>query len=100
MSHNERTFIYSSLDTIGEKHLASLPTLFQTNGVNVLVTESDIEDYPGMWIRGAGSGKISGSGPSIRKVKSLNPTETCMSQVPKIILQKQKEQDYSHGEFL
>ena len=53
MSHNERTFIYSSLDTIGENHLASLPSLFQVDGVNVLVTESDIEDYPGMWIHGS-----------------------------------------------
>jgi len=61
MSHNERTFIYSSLDTINNKHLASLPTLFQVNGTNVLVTESDIEDYPGMWLLGAGTGKISGT---------------------------------------
>jgi len=61
MSHNERTFIYSSLDTLADKHLASLPTLFQVNGVDVLMTESDIEDYPGMWIAGAGSGKISGT---------------------------------------
>jgi alpha-glucosidase len=60
MSHNERTFIYSSLDTIVNKHLASLPTLFQVNGVNILITESDIEDYPGMWLVGAGSGKIKG----------------------------------------
>jgi alpha-glucosidase len=60
MSHNERTFIYSSLDTIANKHLASLPTLFQVNGVDILVTESDIEDYPGMWLIGEGSGKISG----------------------------------------
>src|ERR1035437_7632196 len=58
MSHNERTFIYSSLDTIA--NLASLPTLFQVNGVDVLITESDIEDYPGMWLVGGGSGKISG----------------------------------------
>ena len=63
MSHNERVFIYSSLDTIGNKHLASLPTLFKANGVNVLFTEADIEDYPGMWIRGAGSGKITGVQP-------------------------------------
>ena len=63
MSHNERTFIHSSLDTISEKHLASLPTLFVTNGVNVLLTESDIDDYPGMWLRGAGSGKLIGVHP-------------------------------------
>jgi len=61
MSHNERTFLYSSLDTIGKKHLASLPTLFQVNGINVLITESDIDDYPGMWLIGEGSGKISGT---------------------------------------
>jgi alpha-glucosidase len=72
MSHNERTFIYSSLDTIADKHLASLPTLFQTKGVSVLVTESDIEDYPGMWIRGEGSGKISGQWPQYPKSEELD----------------------------
>lgn len=61
MSHNERTFIYTSLDTLANKHLASLPTLFQVNGTDILITESDIDDYPGMWITGAGSGKISGT---------------------------------------
>jgi alpha-glucosidase len=61
MSHNERTFIYSSLDTIDNKHLASLPTLFQVDDIDVLITESDIEDYPGMWLRGAGAGKINGT---------------------------------------
>ncbi|MGC1390601.1 MAG: glycoside hydrolase family 97 protein [Bacteroidales bacterium] len=71
MSHNERTFIYSSLDTIGNKHLASLPTLFQENGVDVLVTESDIEDYPGMWLAGAGSGKISGIWSKYPEVEKL-----------------------------
>jgi len=61
MSHNERTFIFSSIDTLENKHLASLPTLFQVNGVDVLITESDIEDYPGMWLTGGKSGKISGT---------------------------------------
>lgn len=63
MSHNERIFIPSMLDTINNKHLASLPALFKANGVNVLLTESDINDYPGMWIRGGGSGKIAGTWP-------------------------------------
>lgn len=72
MSHNERTFIYSSLDTITSKHLASLPTLFQVNGINVLVTESDIEDYPGMWLLGAGSGKISATWSKYPETEKLN----------------------------
>lgn len=72
MSHNERVFIYSSLDTIGEKHLASLPTLFKSNGVNILITESDIEDYPGMWLTGAGSGKLKGVHSQYPETELLN----------------------------
>jgi alpha-glucosidase len=71
MSHNERIFIYSALDTITNKHLASLPTLFKANGVNILFTEADIEDYPGMWIRGAGSGKIAGVQPGYPESEKL-----------------------------
>ncbi len=71
MSHNERVFIYSSLDTIGKNHLASLPALFKANGVNVLFTEADIEDYPGMWIRGAGSGRINGVQPAYPETEKL-----------------------------
>lgn len=71
MSHNERIFIYSSLDTIGKKHLASLPALFQVKGTNVLITESDIQDYPGMWITGANSGKISATWPKYPETESL-----------------------------
>ncbi|HNW56938.1 MAG TPA: glycoside hydrolase family 97 protein [Bacteroidales bacterium] len=72
MSHNERTFIYSSLDTITDKHLASLPALFQVNGANLLVTESDIIDYPGMWLTGAGSGKINSVWPKYPNGEKLS----------------------------
>lgn len=58
-SHNERTHIYSSLDTIDKDHFASLPALFKTGDVNILVTEADIDDYPGMWLTGRGQGKLS-----------------------------------------
>lgn len=71
MSHNERKYIYSSVDTLKEKHLASLPVLFTTNGVNVLLTESDIDDYPGMWLRGAGSGKLSAVHPMYPETENL-----------------------------
>ena len=72
MSHNERIFIYSSLDTIGNRHLASLPALFRANGINVLFTEADIEDYPGMWLRGAGPGRIAGVQPGYPETEKLN----------------------------
>ena len=60
MSHNERLYRYLSLDTLGMNHLASLPALFVTQGVNILITESDIIDYPGMWLRGAGRSEVKG----------------------------------------
>lgn len=70
-SHNERVFYPASLDTITSRHLASLPTLFRANDVNVLFTEADIEDYPGMWIRGGGSGNITGVQPAYPETEKL-----------------------------
>ncbi len=58
MSHNERTYIETVLDTINENHLASLPTLVKANGINVLITETALENYPGMWLRGVGSNTL------------------------------------------
>jgi len=73
MSHNERIFAFSSLDTIADRHLASLPALFRTSsGINVLVSESDIEDYPGLSIRGAGSGRLRGVHPGYPETEKLN----------------------------
>jgi len=72
MSHNERLFIYSSLDTIGERHLASLPVLFTTEGINVLATEADVEDYAGLWLRGADKGKLHGVQPRYPEEEKLS----------------------------
>jgi alpha-glucosidase len=64
MSHNECTFIPASTDTIGSRHLASLPALFMADGVNILLTEADIRDYPGMWITGDDKGGVAGLFPA------------------------------------
>jgi len=60
MSHNECAFLPASMDTVGIKHLASLPALFTTGGTNILLSEADIQDYPGLWITGDGRGGVSG----------------------------------------
>lgn len=64
MSHNECTFFPASMDTVGQKHLASLPVLFKSKGINILLSEADIMDYPGMWITGDGNGGVSGIFPA------------------------------------
>jgi alpha-glucosidase len=71
MSHNERSFVYTSLDTLSNKSLASLPALFTVNNVNVLITESGIEDYPGMWLRGSGEGKLTSTWPKYPETEKL-----------------------------
>ncbi|MFO7575172.1 MAG: glycoside hydrolase family 97 protein [Bacteroidales bacterium] len=71
LSHNERTYLKTSLDTVTDKHLASLPALFVVNGINVLLTESDLEDYPGMWIKGNGNGGIQGVWPAYPAAERL-----------------------------
>jgi alpha-glucosidase len=58
MSHNERTYIEANIDTISEKHLASLPLLVQSGETNLLLSETALENYPGMWVRGAGGASL------------------------------------------
>ncbi|HOX73363.1 MAG TPA: glycoside hydrolase family 97 protein [Bacteroidales bacterium] len=71
MSHNERQYIYSSVDTLKEKHLASLPALFTVDDINVLLTEADIQDYPGMWLKGNGAGGLKGVFPQYPETERL-----------------------------
>lgn len=55
-THSEREYRYRELNDIPASSFASLPALIQTeNGVNVLLTESDLEDYPGLYIQGSDS---------------------------------------------
>jgi len=53
-SHNEREFLNLPLKQITPTTLASLPAVVVTNnGVKIAIAESDVEDYPGLWLRGA-----------------------------------------------
>ncbi len=71
-SHNERTYKNLPLSEIGQNQLASLPALFSVkNGVKLLITESDLFNYAGMWIKGDGKGKISGVFPHYPKQKEI-----------------------------
>ncbi len=52
-SHNERLYEYSGLDTLSTKDLASLPLLIEpSKATKLLITETGLLDYPGMWVTG------------------------------------------------
>lgn len=90
LSHNERSFLKASMDTIGNGHLASLPALFVSEGVNVLITESDLEDYPGMWIRGDGKGGLTGVWPAYPESERLRGDRTLTVTARKNYIAKTK----------
>ena len=50
-SHNERKYLHMQLDTMSSGRLASLPVLIATKGPKVLIAESALRDYPGMWVK-------------------------------------------------
>lgn len=63
-SHNEREFLFLKLKDIPPASLASLPAIVVGNdGVKLAIGESDIEDYPGLWLRGTSSNGLSGTFP-------------------------------------
>jgi len=53
LSHQERLYEYIQLDNISSEKFSSLPVLVDIkNGPKVAIAEADLEDYPGMYLRG------------------------------------------------
>ena len=59
-SHNERTYLHKSLTEISGDDFCSLPVVFITDKAKILLTETALHDYPGMFIRGNGNGTVDG----------------------------------------
>ena len=63
-SHNERRYIPMMLSEIAPATIASLPAVVDAaNGVKVAIAESDIEDYPGLWLHGTSGNGLAGTHP-------------------------------------
>ncbi|MCW3093824.1 MAG: glycoside hydrolase family 97 protein [Ferruginibacter sp.] len=69
-SHNEREYKNYRLDSIDNK-LASLPALFDIHGTKVLLTESGLFNYAGMWLRGKTGGQVKAVFPNYPKEKKI-----------------------------
>ncbi len=55
MSHNERLYKKYAPADISNKQFASLPDLIENQqGIKIFVSESDLQDYAGMWLQGTG----------------------------------------------
>jgi alpha-glucosidase len=71
-SHNERQFIPRPLKEIAPSALSTLPAVVDANGVKIAVAESDVEDYPGLWLRGTGGDGLSSTFPPYPLKETLN----------------------------
>ena len=58
-SHNEKKYIFNNLSKIKEDEFCSLPMLLApSDGPKILISESDLIDYPGMWLKGTASQQL------------------------------------------
>lgn len=62
-SHNERLYLPRPLAEIQTAAIATLPAVVDAAGVKVAVAESDVEDYPGLWLRGTGGNSLGATFP-------------------------------------
>src|SRR4030095_14638209 len=59
-SHNEREFVPVALKEIPQSSLASIPAVVSdSGGAKLIVAESDLHDYPGLWLRGNSNNSLS-----------------------------------------
>ena len=63
-SHNERPFELQPISAISSEKQGFLPVLVVLEGTKVLLTEADLLDYPGLWLRGNGNSTLTGVFPA------------------------------------
>ncbi len=63
-SHNERKYLPQKLSEIAPTFIATLPGVVDIGqGAKLAIAESDLEDYPGLWLRGTGGNAFAATFP-------------------------------------
>jgi len=63
-SHNERKYLPQTMSQIPPASLATLPAVVDVGeGVKVAIAESDLEDYPGLWLHGTSGAALAATFP-------------------------------------
>jgi alpha-glucosidase len=60
-SHMERHYLPRTLGDLAPQNIASLPAVVDTGRVKVAIAESDLEEYPGLWLRGTNGSGLAGT---------------------------------------
>jgi alpha-glucosidase len=71
-SHNERKYLPQHLSEIAPEFLATLPAVVDAGeGAKVAIAESDVDSYPGLWLRGTGGNGLAATFPPYPLKESL-----------------------------
>jgi alpha-glucosidase len=63
-SHNERKYLPQTMSQIAPASIATLPAVVDPgDGVKVAIAESNVEDYPGLWLRGTAGNALAATFP-------------------------------------
>ena len=54
----KKLITYKSLDSLADSNYMFNPVLVNTKNLKVAITESDLDDYPGMFLRGTSSNAL------------------------------------------
>lgn len=64
-SHNERKYLPQHLSEIAPAFIATLPAVVDVGGgAKVAIAESDLEDYPGLWLHGTAGNALEATFPA------------------------------------
>jgi alpha-glucosidase len=63
-SHNEHHYGRVALAEAAPEALATPPAVVEVGGVKLALAESDVEDYPGLWLRGTGGNALAATFPA------------------------------------
>jgi alpha-glucosidase len=71
-SHNERKYLPQRLSEIAPEFLATLPAVVDVEGgAKVAIAESDVDSYPGLWLRGTGGSALVATFPPYPRKENL-----------------------------
>ena len=63
-SHNERKYLPQHMSEIAPEFLATLPAVVDVGGgAKVAIAESDVDSYPGLWLKGTGGSGLAATFP-------------------------------------
>jgi alpha-glucosidase len=62
-SHNERVYAPRKLDAVGPTTLASLPGVVDADGIKLAIADADVDEYPGLWLKGTGGNALAAAFP-------------------------------------